>query len=53
MANQTIETAYAWARDQYAELGVDTENATGALHLYELLGFKTTRRRLTQMRELT
>ena len=36
-----------------AELGVDTENATGALHLYELLGFKTTRRRLTQMRELT
>jgi len=36
-----------------AELGVDTENVTGALHLYELLGFKTTRRRLTQMRELT
>jgi mycothiol synthase len=35
-----------------AELGVDTENATGALHLYERLGFKTTRRRLTQMREL-
>lgn len=36
-----------------AELGVDTENVTGALHLYERLGFKTTRRRLTQVRELT
>ena len=35
-----------------AELGVDTENVTGALHLYERLGFKTTRRRLTQVREL-
>jgi mycothiol synthase len=36
-----------------AELGVDTGNITGALHLYERLGFKTTRRRLTQIRELT
>jgi mycothiol synthase len=36
-----------------AELGVDTENNTGALHLYERLGFETTHRRLTQMRELT
>jgi mycothiol synthase len=36
-----------------AELGVDTENVTGALHLYERLGFKSTRRRLTQIRDLT
>ncbi len=36
-----------------AELRVDTENATGALHLYELLGFRTTARRLTQTRDLT
>ena len=35
-----------------AELGVDTENTTGALHLYERLGFRTTRRRLTQVRDL-
>lgn len=35
------------------ELGVDTENVTGALHLYERLGFRTIRRRLTQTRELT
>jgi mycothiol synthase len=36
-----------------AELRVDTGNATGALQLYELLGFKTTSRRLTQTRDLT
>jgi mycothiol synthase len=36
-----------------AELRVDTENATGALHLYELLGFRTFSRRLTQVRDLT
>jgi len=36
-----------------AELGVDTENVTGAPHLYERLGFKTVRRRLTQARDLT
>jgi len=36
-----------------AELGVDTENVTGAAHLYERIGFRTTRRRLTQIRELT
>jgi mycothiol synthase len=36
-----------------AELGVDTENVTGALNLYERLGFRTTRRRLVQVRDLT
>jgi mycothiol synthase len=36
-----------------AELRVDTGNATGALQLYELLGFKTAGRRLTQTRDLT
>ncbi len=29
---------------KYAGLGVDSENATGALHLYESLGFQVTNR---------
>jgi mycothiol synthase len=36
-----------------AELRVDTDNTTGALHLYERLGFRTVSRRLTQTRDLT
>jgi mycothiol synthase len=36
-----------------AELRVDTENETGALQLYELLGFRAADRRLTQVRDLT
>jgi mycothiol synthase len=35
------------------ELRVDAGNATGALHLYERLGFRTVSRRLTQTRDLT
>lgn len=36
-----------------AELGVDTENATGALRLYEKLGFTVVRRHFTYERNLT
>jgi mycothiol synthase len=36
-----------------AELRVDSENANGALQLYELLGFRAAGRRLTQVRDLT
>ena len=35
------------------ELRVDAGNATGALRLYERLGFRTSSRRLTQVRDLT
>jgi mycothiol synthase len=36
-----------------AELGVDTENVTGALHLYERLGFAVVRRHFTYEKNLT
>ncbi|MBM3314943.1 GNAT family N-acetyltransferase [candidate division WOR-3 bacterium] len=36
-----------------AELGVDTENVTGALHLYERLGFRVVRRAFTYQKDLT
>jgi mycothiol synthase len=36
-----------------AELGVDTENVTGALHLYERLGFRVVRRAFTYRKDLT
>jgi ribosomal protein S18 acetylase RimI-like enzyme len=36
-----------------ASLGVDTENPTGALRLYENLGFQATRRSITFQKELS
>ena len=36
-----------------AELGVDTDNTTGALHLYERLGFEVVRRAFVYQKRLT
>jgi len=36
-----------------AELGVDTDNTTGALHLYEMLGFEVVRRAFVYQKRLT
>ncbi len=47
-----MERLREWGMTE-AELRVDTDNTTGALHLYERLGFRTVSRRLTQVRDLT
>jgi mycothiol synthase len=39
--------AFKTAGLDYAALGVDTQSQTGAVHLYERLGFKVTRRSIT------
>ena len=44
--------AFRNAGMKYAGLGVDAENTTGAIGLYEQLGFEPIRRRISFAREL-
>jgi ribosomal protein S18 acetylase RimI-like enzyme len=44
MNDSRVEQAYRLARERFSELGVDTENLSGALRVYERVGFKPVKR---------